>query len=347
MTDLLSIVLPTGGRAAFLARWLRYAAETGFPWPLIIVDDGGSESIEESRALTERYSRTLKLELITHEQHVDLVEKIGSALDSVRTPYAVLGADDDFFSAEGLTAAVDWLRTHDSYSIAHGSSVVFHLKDALVHAELENIVPYRQSTLEQNTASERLISHLDDYATTWYSVERTHNLRRHWQSAAKLRVDLRFGEFLPSCLSVIEGKTKCLPGFYMARQGHALRVSVDDAGKEFEWVSGPKWSEQYVSVRDCLAEALAAADRVDLEVARKTVQQAIHTLLVRRLSRQLTKTKSRGAREFLKRVPGLPEFAQIIRSWSSRRRTARTAGRAGGFESNQFSPMLRCIRNRD
>ena len=233
MSDLLTIVVPTGRRPEFLARWLRYAAEVAFPWLLIIVDDGGGDSIRETKVLIEQFSKKLKLELIAHENRVDLVEKIGNALDSVRTPFAVLGVDDDFFTPEGLQAAVAWLQAHDDYSIAHGSSVVFHLNDALVHGELENMVPYKQSTCEQGTAAERLLYHLDSFATTWYSVERTNKLREHWQSAAPAR-RLAIRELLPSCLSIIDGKSKRLPAFYMARQGHALRVSADTAGKEFE-----------------------------------------------------------------------------------------------------------------
>ncbi len=278
---------------------------------------------------------------------MDLVEKIGRALDSVRTPFAVLGADDDFFSREGLEAAAAWLQAHEDFSIAHGPSVVFHLRDALVHGELENIVPYRQSSNELATASERLLYHLDNYATTWYSVERTSGLREHWQSAAKLQIDLRFGEFLPSCLSVIEGKSKCLQSFYMARQGHALRVSVDGAGKEFEWVSGPTWSKQYSAVRDCLAEALASADRVALETARATVQRGFHNLVVRRLSKQLTQGSPRRGRDFLKRIPGMQSLAQVVRSRANVHKTQRTAATIGGLQSSQFTPMLRSIRNCD
>ncbi len=66
MSDLLTIVVPTGRRPDFLGRWLHYAAEVAFPWLLIIVDDGGEDSIRESRGLIDRYGKKLKLDLIAH-----------------------------------------------------------------------------------------------------------------------------------------------------------------------------------------------------------------------------------------------------------------------------------------
>ena len=241
---MLTIVVPTGGRGEFLVRMLRYAAHLRFPWTIIIADDGSEVDRQATARMVQEFSGALSLVHQQYPQKIELVAKIGRALDVVKTPFAVLGADDDFFLPQGLHAAVDWLQKNPDYSLAHGSAVVFHLKSGLVHGELELVAPYRAARL-RTTDSHRAVK-ISSQAILDHVVlrGRTEHLCYNWQTAAGLKLDLRFGEIVPSALSVIQGKVKLLPCFFMARQGHDLRVSESYAGKELKWVSNPTWVEQ-------------------------------------------------------------------------------------------------------
>lgn len=343
VSDLLTILIPTGERPHFLARLLRYASSVSFPWSIVLVDDASAASRDATSRLVKQFQSDLQLRCILLDTKKPLIRKIADALSEVQTPYTVLGADDDFFSRSGLQAALNWLSEHDDYSIVHGNAVVFHLGDELVHGPIKSVVRYRQLSNEHASASERLQTHWENYSTTWYSLERTAQLSRNWHKAAELDLDLRFGEFLPSTLSILQGKAKALSAFYFARQGHSLRVSAGDALKEFEWISSSTWASQYHRFRQCISEELMNTDRIALDASQMFVDRNFAVLIAQRLQRQIKARQRSPLRQRIASLTGLRMAAYFVKRWKPAENPERNWQRLAGGWTDDIQSMCNCI----
>ncbi|MBI2495610.1 MAG: TIGR00180 family glycosyltransferase [Candidatus Omnitrophica bacterium] len=289
---MLSLILPTYNRPGLLRRVLRYYEACQFPHRVLVADSSDAPAAEANRQIVEAVSRAMPVEYRRYDSALEVPMKLAEALEGIQSTYAVIGSDDDFFVPSALERGVAFLESHPDYALAHGESAYFVLEsDRIVSGRCVGVGRYLQRTIDHASGSERLAAHLAQYTTTFYSVHRTEQLRRNWRRVAALPLDHLFDELLPSCLSLIEGKSQKLDELYMVRQIHSAQTARTRGSRGLGWVMGQRWSEHYARFQDLLAEELVGQDRITMEAAREVAKQAFRPYVARYVAKEVGKSR--------------------------------------------------------
>lgn len=265
--ELITIIIPTYNRSHYLARILQYYKEQNTNIPILVADSSSKTESRANLAVVDSVSKNLKVELKYFETNESWLAssafygKVISALMYCESKFVVLCADDDFIVPDAIRKCTQFLEENPDYSIAHGRSArVFYLeKQRNFDSDLLSVT-FGQRTIENNDPCLRLQDHLNGYAPTFYSVHRRADLLSNFQNMISNTSNYHFGELLLSCLSIIQGKSKCLDLLYMVRQS-----IVGSTG-----ASVPRWSatlaaddfeKQYAKFSDCLLAEVAASDK--------------------------------------------------------------------------------------
>ncbi|MBI4620265.1 MAG: TIGR00180 family glycosyltransferase [Desulfobacterales bacterium] len=277
-----SIVVPTYNRPHFLKRLLLYYQEQKFPYAIVVADSSFAPSCEENRNVVASLCNTLNVHYQMYRTDISVPLKIAQALDTVNSKYAVICADDDFILPQAIELCVCFLEANPDYSIAHGHALRFFSytsanRDA--HHSLR-IETYPQCILDFNDPRLRLQKHLKGYTATFYSVHRRSDLIHNMQVCHDKTADIRFGELLPSCLSLIQGKAKRLDILYMVRQ--VIPDSSAGKGKRLSWLDlliSDDFSQRYTQFRNCLVEELENVMDLPVTEAKNEVNHAFLAFL--------------------------------------------------------------------
>ncbi len=353
----LSVVLQTYNRPQFLARSLIYYAALRFPYAIIVADSSAESTAQANRQLANTLRHNLNLDYQHYPEDIHVATKTARALELVSSTYAVLVADDDFTVPTSMNQGVEFLESHPDYAVVHGEAAYFVLRPgAIERGEIAGMGRYTQRTIELSTGSERLINHLASYTTTYYSIHRTEQLRYNWQCAARLHLDYSFVELLPTCLSLVQGKSKKLGGLHIVRQSHSRQTSQTELPRgALDWIMNPVWFPQYVSMKDLLAKELARQDEITEEQAGAVVKQAFMTYLARWIveawqAQHGRRTIPLRLRESVRRIPGLR------RAWRAGRFVMPIQRKAVSCEAllrrtsifyEDFMPIYRAITSRE
>src|SRR2546430_1287449 len=123
----LTVLLPLKGRPEFTLRWMKYADSVRFPFRVLIAD--GSEDETGPKILSNKANfPNVNYEYMRYpydQTYAEYYSKVVDALSHVKTPFAVMADNDDFFIVEGLRNAVAFLRAHPDYSACSGHIGVF------------------------------------------------------------------------------------------------------------------------------------------------------------------------------------------------------------------------------
>lgn len=271
-TDL-TMVIPTKDRSDFLERLLFYYFLIGFRHKIIIADSSEKRHLIHNKDTIQKTHLKLNISHEIFDENLDPKVKIFQSLSHVETPYVVIGADDDFFVPKTLNLAIDFLESNPDYSTASGESLGFSLSSPSSHGKIINLGNFLQNSIEDEKSTDRLLKHLSNYAPNWYSVYRTNQLKKYWECIALFNFDVIFLELLPSCLSIIEGKSKKLDALYMVQQGGTQKSYVKIPSK-IEWVSDPKWEPQYIRFRQSLSDMVIGTDHINENIAKQSVNKA-------------------------------------------------------------------------
>ncbi len=324
----LTILLPLKDRIDYTRRWLAYASSAGLPCRILIADGGSGGAVAE---LAEA-SRARGLDVEYHRYpfdrtYADYFAKLADALARVTTPFVVLSDNDDLFLPDGLTAAVEFLSANPEYVACGGQCAVFWLAgrdaedraDATYGESMEWKCSSQFSTDVAETAAERLRERCRGANDVFYAVHRTDLLRRHFEAVRDCNPrDLFLMEQLVMFLTAIAGKTRQLDALYIARQQDSPGSSGGSHQAKFgDWYDRmllPTWSEDFTRVVDCAAAALACADRIPTEDARRVVvesyKMSVAPSLLADLVEEPTVTWS------------MPTVLQVVRALVSRPKTS-------------------------
>jgi len=270
----ITIVIPTFNRPHFLRRNLLYYYELNYPHKIIVVDSSHSSICKENQSIVAERKDVLDIyyEYYPHDKYY--YTKIAQILDKFNSNYSILCGDKDFLVPEGIYQCVKFLEQNSDYSIAHGVSAVIYFDDELIKESDRKIFTWSKISpnIEKDDAASRLKKHLNNFASTFYSVHRHHQLKRNWQISVNKTMDLRFGEVLPSCLSIVQGKAKRLDFLYHVRQYN----SVFSAAKKNTWNAVLKEDDFEFRCKmfvNCLSEEIASKTGIFKEEARSLVKK--------------------------------------------------------------------------
>ena len=277
MDPLICLCIPTYNRPHLLGRLLRYYRSVGFAHPIVVADSSTPSEGEANERCITSLSDTLDIRYQRFAPSENFYRKIARALGTVDSQYAVLCADKDFRTPSGIDRCAHFLETHHDYSVAHGRTVVIEaVQSSSVTATAKaRTWHYRQRTIDSDNPQIRLHRHLQDFTSTFYSVHRRDELVRYLQLAAERTVDLRFGELLPSAISLVNGKAQCLDFLYAARQYRSdISSAKQPAHRVSTWLAADDFSERYARVVDCVAQEMVDVTGMDAGDARDVAKES-------------------------------------------------------------------------
>lgn len=267
-----SILIPTFNRPVYLKRLLAYYDDYESTFNIVIADSS-SDDIRKLNAETISSFSNLNVQYLEYSSEIHLFHKIADALNHVNTKYCVICADDDFITPNGIKQAVDFLEKNRDFTIAHGNGIRFWSKTGKGNKQRFswgprfNFVP----SITLPDPSSRLTYHLSNRGPTFYDVHRTDLLKLILEETVKFTSDWRFGELLPSVLTLIYGKMKYLEVFYAAR-GPGLTARTSKPLIDF--IRDGTYDEKYRRFRECLSIHLSKQSQLDIEESRKVIDNA-------------------------------------------------------------------------
>jgi len=265
MQPQVTIVIPTHERPQYLARTLKYYAQTDFP---VLVVDSSRVASPDAAVLQNGAYR--------HMPGVPLLEKMRSIMPLVATPFMVFCADDDFTVPRAAQACADFLMANPDHSSAQGHYVM--AMPGARGVELTAGYPGNfQVRVDSGDPSVRLRQLFSPYVQNFYAVHRTST----WQAFYALPTE-KFShycilELLGAMLAAILGKHKVLPLLYSVRD----RFLDDDRKnplrrKNIDVISrDPAHAAEYEDFLASLAGHLCARTGLSPQEARRDIQAAV------------------------------------------------------------------------
>jgi glycosyltransferase domain-containing protein len=338
--DDLTILLALKDRVPFTHRWLAYAAGGRLPFRILVADGGADDTVAPMVAQSK--SQGVDVEYVRYpfdSSYSDYYAKIADALTRVATPFVVLADNDDFFIPQGVARAVEFLRAHPDHVACGGQCAVFWITDAPTASSddttygdaIEWKCSGRFSSDVADTAEQRLRERCLGPNEVFYVVHRTHLLRRHFEAVRDCNPrDLFLMPELVMFLTAISGKTWQLDTLYIARQqdspGSSGGTHQARFGDWFDRMLVPTWSEDFSRFVDCAAAALAQADGMSLEDARRLVVQCYKMSVAPALLADLVEVPTVSLSmpivlQAVRRLVNLPRTSLVRRfaQWSYRR----------------------------
>jgi len=250
-----TIVIPTYNRYDKLSRLLHYFESSGFPINIIVLDS----SIDKKKK-PEGLQKLLKqqnIEYVDFPSELFLYKKISNGLQKIATPYVVLCADDDFITPAGIRSSVEFLENNPDYSVAHGQYISFWLDTSSMDKKRTFCwrPGYISDSVMMDEPETRLMYHFGNYVCpTFYGVHRTSQIQGIFYDTTQYTDDLRFGELLPSMITLIKGKMKRLDSLYYGREKAVVKSYVADFAT---FKQEGTYDAKYNRFKDCISQYLS------------------------------------------------------------------------------------------
>lgn len=276
MTSKCTIIIPTYNRPIYLKRILSYYDEYGKDFNIIVADS----SSDENKKINKKIILSLPNLNILYKTYPVNVRpyyyfKIADSINQVKTEYCVICADDDFVTSSGTNLAIEFLERNPDFVCCQGNYISFYLKTNK-NGQLQfywKPRPVYKSVISSDPKT-RLIHRFSDYYQTIWAVHRTDFSNMIWKETMKFTDDARFGELLPSMLTLIYGKMKRLEVLYGARE--ILPDSDSKTYKKFrDIINEATYAKKYFMFKDCLATHLSKNSQISIEEAKELIDKSM------------------------------------------------------------------------
>ena len=273
VTEVITILIPTYNRPGYLKRILGYYNDFRVAYNIIIAD-GSSDEIKQVNKETVSSFPSLRIQhLVKYSSETHLLQRLNDALKYINTDYCLFCADDDFVTPNGISQSADFLERNLDFAVAHGRYISFWLKRRKNGQHFRWQPTYSDLSITFEHPEQRLTYHLSNYSPTFYAVHRTDLLQMIWAENVRFLNDARFSELLPSMLTLIYGKVKCLDVLYAARDQSSIRVGYWPTLKDA--IEAGTYNETYAKFRDCLSMHLSKQSQLDTEESGQVVDEAM------------------------------------------------------------------------
>ncbi|WP_248737965.1 glycosyltransferase family 2 protein [Pseudomonas sp. MWU12-2029] len=205
LNELLTVVLITHNRPAFLRRAVKYYSS--LPCKIMVLDS----TVERP----DGDFSTVDYHHVPQFAYWGMQAKLAYGVERLTTPYMVLAADDDFILHDSLTESVSFLQANQDYGMCHGY--------CLMYLTLTNGVNYyrRDKKVQEDYASERaqdrVIDYMSQYIPPFYAVTRT-DLMQTWHSALPAGTNFQWQEIGHVYFLLASAKARILPIPYVVRE---------------------------------------------------------------------------------------------------------------------------------
>ena len=270
-----SIIIPTYNRPGHLKRILGYYSGYETTYNIIVVDSSSDENKELNKNIISSVSNLDIQYLDNYSSKINPFHKMADALNYVNTEYCLFCADDDFITPNGINQSVDFLEKNPYFTVAQGYFISFWVKSDGEAPQFCWRPTYSHKSITFPDPEPRLTYHLSDYSIpTYYAVHRTDFLKLIFEETVKFTNYDRFGELLPSMLTAVYGKIKCLEVLYAAREYSPSSSGQTSEGLT-EFIKNGSYNQKYARFRDCLSLHLSKQAQLDIKESGKVVDKAM------------------------------------------------------------------------
>jgi len=239
--ELLTVVVITHNRPAFLRRALRYYST--LPCRVLVLDSSTEKLVAED------YPRVDYLHL-PQFAYWGIQAKLDHGIKQVTTPYMVFASDDDFTVHQALFDSVAFLEANADYSLCHGYCLMY-----AAHANSVNYLRRDKKVREDyddELAQDRILGYLSEYIPPFYAVIRT-ALMRDWYELLPEKTPFEWMEVGHAYYMLANGKARILPIPYVVRE---ITLGYSDHNTEV-YTKITREDPATVAERDAFAEFLA------------------------------------------------------------------------------------------
>ena len=255
--SLFSVVVPTFEGTAYLRRLLDYFRHIGFEGAIVLADNSSGEHRDFVTACPRDYG-DLDIEVRQFPPDIRFLDKMTKTLENVDSRFVMLHAHDDFMIPPAVERCVGFLAEHPGYSVARGRvGMIAFARDSAGNVQV-SLIPHPMRGYEADDAGDRVLHHIERYASAFYSVHRREPLIESFQRTEAATKNVIFFQYLSSCISVLRGKVRCLDELFYVRQGHEDSWSGNlKRSADYEhWpmlITSPGFSRYYQEFRACLS----------------------------------------------------------------------------------------------
>lgn len=270
MSDI-TIIIPTYNRPDYLKRILSYYNDAKGGFEFVVADSSSDENKKKNKETVKSFQNLSISYLAGYPDDINPWYKFEDALQSVHTKYAVFCGDDDFVTPNGIKQVANFLEENSDFAVAHGNYIGFFAeKNAFAWKVAGDF-----KSIEFPEAQKRMSEHLSNYSiSTFYGAHRTDFLKMIFEEIRKFTNDNRFGELLPSILTLIYGKMKKIDILYAAHEINPKSTGlVTDTLYDFKKAN--TFGEKYDNFKNCLADHLVKNSELELDGAKIAVDKAM------------------------------------------------------------------------
>lgn len=205
LNELLTVVLITHNRPAFLRRAVKYYSS--LPCRIMVLDSTLERPEGDLCAVDYHH--------VPQFAYWGMQAKLAYGVEHLTTPYMVLAADDDFILHDSLAESVGFLHANPDYGMCHGY--------CLMYLSLAHGVNYyrRDKKVQEDYASERaqdrVLDYMSQYIPPFYAVTRT-DLMKNWHSALPPGTNFQWQEIGHVYYLLASAKARILPIPYVVRE---------------------------------------------------------------------------------------------------------------------------------
>lgn len=225
---MLTLIIPTHERHAYLSRVLEYYEDTNFS--LIVVDSSKDKYVTKIDNSKVHY---------IHCPYVTWPEKLLMAVGMVETKYIAMCADDDFVAKTAFFPCLSFLESNLDYQQVQGYMLGF--KNQADRIEFELIYPHAyEFDVNHDYPLQRLESFYKNYVQTFYVVRRRNDFKEALLAIKQWDINGKMIDQMISTYTLINGKMKVMPIFFGAREyitnSHSQSlVSLEDIYQKVEY----------------------------------------------------------------------------------------------------------------
>ncbi|MCT8949667.1 glycosyltransferase family 2 protein [Pseudomonas iridis] len=241
LSELLTVVLITHNRPAFLRRALQYYS--GLPCKVLVLDSSSERPEGDFSAVDYQH--------LPQFAYWGMQAKLTYGVEQLTTPYMVFAADDDFILHESLAESVNFLEANRDYGLCHGY--------CLMYLALAGSVSYyrRDKKICEDYASERaedrVLDFMHQYVPPFYGVCRT-SIIKDWYAALPPGTSFEWQEIGHTYYLLANAKARILPIPYVVRE---INIGFSDHNTEV-YHALSYTDTKSVSEREAFAEFLAS-----------------------------------------------------------------------------------------
>lgn len=205
LNELLTVVLITHNRPAFLRRAVKYYSS--LPCKIMVLDSTLDRPEGDFSAVDYHH--------VPQFAYWGMQAKLAYGVEHLTTPYMVLAADDDFILHDSLAESVGFLHANPDYGMCHGY--------CLMYLSLAHGVNYyrRDKKVQEDYSSERaqdrVLDYMNQYIPPFYAVTRT-DLMKSWHSALPPGTNFQWQEIGHVYYLLANAKARILPIPYVVRE---------------------------------------------------------------------------------------------------------------------------------